>query len=161
MAHHWADTLAIGKAGEDRLAAWLSERYKVQRVEDEIDQAAGIDYRVSDGVFNWTIEVKSCAKAHITGNAFIETLAERAPGKPDKPGWLLACKADWLIYQILETGVLYVWRTTRLRERQAMWESYPRKVIRNLRYTGAGHCVPLDVFGAEADAVIKISDPPI
>lgn len=158
MAHLWHTKLAEGKAGEQLVANWLSKRASVAPVLDTATQRTGIDFwctREDGSVF--TVEVKACGRGDSTGNAFIETIYSVADDKhPDKPGWIHTCQADWLYYLLTQSGTMYLCRMDTLRAALPTWAHYPIRTVRNLRYSGRGHLVPLDAFALAADEVVNI-----
>ena len=148
--YEFRQELARGHDGEHRVARWLmSHGYGVEMVDDLDRQKLGVDLVVSPPFPpSYTVEVKTDYLAHRTGNAFIEYVQnDTGTARQGGLGWVVTCRADWLLYLVAETGDAY-W----LRPRdvyRAFWSWWRRRDIRKhfaqnaAGYRTHGLCVPL------------------
>ena len=107
--------MTIGKEGENSLANILrAQGIDVRDVSGEKEYwAQDIDFIISNGVKQKTVEVKNDTRIHKTGNMYIETANPRSAGGH---GWFLFCQADYLAYGDAINHCFYFFRLTELRE---------------------------------------------
>jgi predicted AAA+ superfamily ATPase len=96
----FSDDLAIGKRGENAVAAALLKRgHKVEDLTNIVEyQLKDIDFRLTDKAgITITLEVKNDLKSNRTGNVFVETY-NRNNVKRGGDGWICYCDADYLCF---------------------------------------------------------------
>lgn len=62
----------------------------------------------------WFVEYKSGIQTAYTGNVFLETISVDTPGRV-KAGWVLTCRADFLVYGTILNGALLIFIPEQLR----------------------------------------------
>mgnify|MGYP003418974871 CR=1 FL=1 len=89
--------MSVGREGEKLLAELLREQgIKVTDVSSNKDYwHKDIDFIISNGQTEHSVEVKNDTRIYKTGNMYIETANPRSQGGK---GWFLFCEADYLAY---------------------------------------------------------------
>jgi hypothetical protein len=132
----------VGQEGESFLDRWLSPKYKVLDVSEDLKyQRSGVDRIVtrSDGSII-TVEYKCDMAAKRTGNLFFETVSN---DKERIPGWGWSSQADYWIFLIPEQEII-VFKPGKLRA--LVWElqkSLKERSVANRMYNTIGYPVPL------------------
>lgn len=119
----------IGKRGEKKIADYIRSLTKTIKVTDlSNDKAAqkdDIDMEVESTVGKYTVEVKTDTMAHVTGNLPFEETSKGGVG------CMRRTKADWMIFYLKATGVLYWIRPQK-------WREYVDKSHIPLKFIGEG-----------------------
>jgi hypothetical protein len=147
--------LRKGEAAEQYLDSFFLHQFAIQPATPE-EQRQGIDRRftrLSDGR-EFKIEYKADKTAAKTGNAFVETISVDTQ---NKPGWALTCQADFILYYIVGTRLLYILRPSDIQQRLEQWAAqYPERYIPNGAYHTVGLLVPLHEFEQAAVRTIHL-----
>lgn len=147
--HDFDAQLAIGHAGEQFVARWLSRRGRDCRYAERIDQRRGIDLFVDD----IAVEVKTDLRCAETGNVFIETTSVDIH---NVPGWAVTSEAIWLFFLLPPTEMLII-ETRRLREQIKYWKTRFRETVsQNRSYRTLGLLVPRAEIAALAARVYTL-----
>lgn len=120
------------------------------------------DRRFTKDGQTYLVEYKSGIQTHYTGNLFLETISVDTTGTP---GWVLTCRADFILYAALLDHLILVFRPARLRRSLAdLQQRFPvTKTGRgqNKGYDTHGVLVPLHYAVTDlADKVIELSSRP-
>ena len=143
--HDFGESLSRGEGGEDLLDSFFSKWYDIKPATRE-EQRQGIDRHFTrlDTGDHSLVEYKTDWKASETGNAFIETVSVDTA---DKAGWAHTSKADWLVYFLPNSKVIYIAPFGKLREALPEWlATYPVRPAINRGYNTHGVLVPLAEF---------------
>lgn len=142
MSYDFAEQLEAGKAGETK----LNGLWKNVRIVDVSDDSAwrklGIDrvLKLPDGR-KVPVEYKTDFIAHRTGNLIFETVSVDTTGAP---GWGLSSKAEYLVYLLAETKVVYlIWLPELRRWVLARIKRFREVVADNGSYRTLSLLVPL------------------
>jgi len=109
IQHNFADSIKVGKKGENIVYDWLMSRESVKNVIDVSDdrdyQKKDIDYIVQfHKGKNVSIEIK-CDTYYHTGNFFLELISNDNKGTE---GCLIYTEADYLFYFFDKVNILYI-----------------------------------------------------
>lgn len=144
--------LVNGAQGEARLDAWFGHWFTIRHATME-EQHRGIDriFTRHDNGKCYAVEYKTDSRASSTGNAFVETVSVDTVGKP---GWAYSSEADYLLYYVPVSEVIYIIPMVNLRQRLPQWQrQYQARKIPNQGYCTHGLLVPLDEFERIAQRV--------
>lgn len=119
--------MSIGREGEKLFADIMrAQAIDVRDVSGNKDYwAQDIDFIISNGEKQRTVEVKYDTRIHKTGNMYIETANPRSQGGK---GWFLFCQADYLAYGDAWNKCFYFIRIKDLREYVSKNEGRLREV---------------------------------
>lgn len=154
MTHDFDSSYRAGIAGETFLDNLLAAKFTIEQVSRD-DQRRGIDrYFTSHTTGNrFPVEYKTDHRAADTGNAFIETVSVDSAGKA---GWAYKSAAQYLLYYLPQTGVIYCLQMTAIRKHLPRWrDEYPTTSAQNDTYNTHGILVPLSEFEALAEWIIQ------
>jgi len=164
MSYSFREQLAIGQEQEARLDRYWQSRFSITPATME-QQRTGIDRIFTTRAGNViTVEYKADFKSHETGNAFVETVSvgrynDDNEWTVEKHGWAVTSQAEWLMYLVVATGVLYITKPYIIRANMGNWETACRSVtVKNSGYQGRGLLVPLKEFGSKCIKVIELED---
>lgn len=148
--HRMAESLEVGKIGEETVANYFKNKNYVRRVHDMRGNGQfrkmDVDFalELSDGSIHW-LEVKTDQYSH-TGNIFVEDVSCIEMGTI---GCIMKTKARFLGYFFVDTHELYLIHVERFREwYEKHKSSFRRCEITNARvvegqvYHSIGHLVP-------------------
>lgn len=143
--HAFADSYSFGASIETLLDSVLRRSGYEVHPTDMTEQRRGIDRLVSrPGEEPLAVEYKADRYAHITGNAAIEHLSSMQGGVY---GWLWTCRADRILYVVVETREVLLLRPQDLRNHiSANPGKYQTRRISNRGYTTLVYLVPLRTF---------------
>jgi hypothetical protein len=129
MAYDFEKQLDAGKAGEKELDGLWKDARIIDVSEDPAWQKQGIDrvLELPDGK-KFSLEYKTDFIAHRTGNLVFETVSVDTSGTP---GWGVSSKAEYLVYLLAETKVVYIIHLPALRRWVAERSQNFRKVAAN------------------------------
>lgn len=146
---------SIGVAAEERLDKHFGNWFDITPATDA-EQRKGIDrhYHLRLDGRRFTVEYKCDRLAHKTGNVFIETVSvDRA----HRSGWGYTCTADWLLYYVPYSELIYMLRMRDVTKSLPGWErQYTHKAVQNASYQTHGVLVPLVEFEKLAFQVVSL-----
>lgn len=108
-----SDQFTRGKLVEKLLDLYLNQWFDITKTTDYQERVACLGdrkFKLGDGCRY--VEYKSGIQTSITGNLFLETVSVDAA---EKPGWVITCQADWLIYALVFEYELLFFKPDRLR----------------------------------------------
>jgi len=161
--YEFQEQLNNGKAEEETLDRYFSNRYKISKVSLDEERARGIDRRYASKQDNvtYTVEYKADWTATSTGNAFIETISN---DENNTPGWCLKSEAQLLMYYLPDDKIVYIVDMLKMKGKLRKWRKiYPKKMIPNkvngrVAYRTHGYCVPLKEIESVCSSKINIDD---
>lgn len=138
--YNFTRQLEIGQKCEDYLDAYFVWRVDRIHKATETEQRLGIDRLFSEEGRIYSVEYKSDLQAARTGNFYIETVSAEGRQK----GWLYTSKANFIIFFIPQTGLLYkVQRNILYKFMADGGHVYPIAKAENEGYRGVGRLVPV------------------
>ncbi|GAC1457012.1 MAG: hypothetical protein NVS2B14_00030 [Chamaesiphon sp.] len=150
--------LSQGESDEHILDEYFSKRYRI-RAATKQEQKVGIDrifYPSSDLYEYIPVEYKSDRRAHITGNAFIETVSVEN-GTKNIPGWAYTCEANIIIYFLPALKIAYCLEPWKIKAILSDWKAkYPERSVKNQGWITKGLLVPLHEVETISRRVVKI-----
>lgn len=159
VPYSFNDQAQRGKAGEAFLDHYFARWFQIE-VASHDDQHQGIDrfYTTRNQKQRLAVEYKTDVVASRTGNAFIELVSVDTTGKA---GWAYTSKADYLLYYLPDSGLIFMLQMAAIRERLPRWkDQYPNRRIPNNGYYSEGVLVPLSEIERYAEAVFNANTPP-
>ncbi len=152
--YQFSSQVKTGTRGETFLDDFFSRWFQIAEAGTD-DQRRGIDryFTTRNHKRRFSVEYKTDERAARTGNAFIETISVDSSGKA---GWAYTSQADYLLYYVPETGLIYMMKMGLIREHLSSWkEEYPLRQIPNQGYHTHGLLVPLIDLEHYAEAVFN------
>lgn len=150
--HRFADSAKRGAQGVAGLCRVLDALGVPWRLATQQEEWEGWDVLAAGR----RVEVKTDSVAHRTGNVFVETLSNKAAGRP---GWTVSSQADWLVYVVERprSSAAYVVPMRQLKRAATGWRHFPAREVRNERgNVTVGHLVPLDELRRLAAVVVAL-----
>lgn len=147
-----------GGEGETFLDAFFAARGYTIRTATREEQRQGIDRAFTSPRTGQEslVEYKTDHTAARTGNAFIETVSVDSAGKM---GWALTAQADYLIYYIPPSSVIYVVPFRAISWELPRWiREYPPKQAQNDGYSTHGIVIPLAELEQHAIRVYRLDN---
>lgn len=155
MIYDFQTQLRAGQTHEEYLDAFNRQWFDIREA-DRDEQRRGIDriFTEKNTGAIYTVEYKADTTATRTGNAFVETISVDTA---NKPGWAYTSKADWLLYYLPASGLIYFFEFAKFRRHLPRWaREFPTRSIPNNGYKTHGILVPLDEFEQHATKVINL-----
>lgn len=147
--------LTRGQTHEHFLDQYCSRWYVIRQATYD-EQRQGIDrgFTHKDNGAVYTVEYKADTTASRTGNAFVETISVDTA---NKAGWAYTSRADWLLYYLPASGLIYFFEFAKFRLHLPRWvREFPTRAIPNKRYKTIGLLVPLAEFEQHANKVVNL-----
>jgi hypothetical protein len=142
----------VGAEGETALDLYFSRFYTLWPASTD-QERKGIDrvsvHRLTGRTL--TLQYKTDTRAQRTGNAFVETLSV----VPHKPGWAVACAADYICYWVVG-GDLYICPPSAIQQALVEWrQTCQSRRVPNRGYHTEGLLIPLPTFSDSAKIIIE------
>lgn len=159
MIHNFQKSLSQSEGHETKIDDWLrSKGYEVYKVPMEL-QKQGVDRILIKDNFRTLVEYKTDFHSARTGNIYIETIAHRAEMtltealKPhQKLGWIYHSIANLMLYRIVNTDIIYIFKLEDLRTFYKQNKSnYDTITVKNEGFEGTGRLVPI----ADISTILK------
>lgn len=137
--YDWERQHKLGRGVEKRLDQALAKHYLLREVELPLQQF-GIDRIITHKKtrVSYSVEYKADFLMWVTGNVFIETLANSAS---NRPGWVKGMMAQVLAYADIGTGVCYFVKSIDIKRLDL--STYPLAEVKNPKYFSRGHTIPM------------------
>lgn len=140
--HDFATSLARGKIGEDFLDMYYNQIYNITPA-SRGEQRTGID-RIFQGKEpqRYYVEYKTDYRAHLTGNAFLETASVDTESVN---GWTSTSRSTFLLYFVSGLSLIFVMETATIGNimKARVWNKFPLVSAPNRDYASWGRIVPL------------------
>jgi len=152
VMHKWRERLSQGFWGERVLDHYYEQKFSVNG--DPMYQMYGFDRVFEDtSGLQFSVEYKTDFRTAESGNIFFETLSVVTEKKSER-GWAYTSKAQLLKYFVPQTGKIYTFRMTDVKEWISRWQrTYHVMEVLNEGYRSFGVVVPikhLDISGLVA-----------
>lgn len=151
-----------GMEAENYLDQYFGTQFEITRTTSYQERSLCLGDRIyKNAAGSFFVEYKSDTRAHVTGNVFFETISV---DNPCKPGWVYTCQSDYILYAILLSKTILIFKPPVLRkniaEMKAKFREGAASKDQGEDYKTYGVIVPLHYAKTLAAKIILLNEVP-